>query len=174
MIFRPAIFSALIAFFLTPAKPAAAQISAYGELTGAQLTNLVGTSVLFGPTVGVTDTLVRRIHVEAGIDLRGSFLGASKRLDGVAGGPVLSFWVRGIRPYAEFLVGYAHSNGGLSTPYSGASSAQIELIGGVDKQLNRHLYWRVFEYSYEQYYALGGEFNPKNFSTGLVYRFRLP
>ena len=174
MIFRPAILSALITSLLILGRPAAAQISIYGELTGAQLTNLVGTSVLFGPTVGVTDTLVRRIHIEAGIDLRGSFLGASKRLDGVAGGPVVSFWARGIRPYAEFLVGYAHSNGGLSTPYSAASDAQIEVIFGIDKELNRHIYWRVFEYSYEQYYALGGEFNPKNFSTGLVYRFRLP
>ncbi len=163
--------SALLALCLAGASPAQAQVSAYADFTAAKLTNLVSTSVLYGPTIGLTATLAPLPKVKIGVDLRGTFLGGKKRLDGLAIGPVFAFSMKGVKPYAELLVGYARYNDGLGNPSSATTDGQLDLVAGIDKHINSHIDWRVFEFGYEQYYALGGQFNPKNFSTGLVYHF---
>jgi opacity protein-like surface antigen len=41
---------------------------------------------------------------------------------------------------------------------------------GVAKQVSSR--WDIsVDYSYSQYYALGGEYNPKTFSVGAVFHF---
>jgi hypothetical protein len=166
-----AVGSVLLALCLVGARPAQAQVSAYADFTASKLTNLVGTSVLYGPTIGLTATVVPLSHIKIGVDLRGSFLGASQRLDGIALGPSFAFSVKGLKPYAEILVGFARYNDGLGNPSSATTDGQLDFNGGVDKRITDHIDWRIFEFGYEQYYALGGQFNPKNFSTGIVYHF---
>jgi hypothetical protein len=101
-------------------------------------------------------------------DLRGGFYGGSMRLDGLAIGPKVALPVRKYEAYGEFLVGFARYNNGLNQPASSSTDAQIELNFGLDRSITKRLDWRVFEFGYEQYYGLGGEFNPKTFSTGIV------
>jgi hypothetical protein len=161
--------TALLALSLAAACPAHAQVSAYADFTAAKLTNLVGTKVLYGPSIGLTATLVPLSHLKIGVDLRGSFLGGSQRLDGLALGPIFTFSVKGLKPYAEILVGFARYNDGLGTSTSTTTDGQLNFAGGIDKHITGHFDWRIVEYDYEQYYALGGQFNPKNFSTGVVY-----
>jgi len=163
--------SVLLAFSLAVASPAHAQVSAYADFTASKLTNLTGTSVLYGPTIGLTANLVPLSRVKIGVDLRGSFLGGSQRLDGLALGPIFTFSIKGLKPYAEILVGYARYNDGLGTSTSATTDGQLNFAGGIDKHITDHFDWRIVEYEYEQYYALGGQYNPKNFSTGVVYHF---
>ncbi len=162
---------ALLALSLAAACPAQSQVSAYGEFTAAKLTNLVGTNVLYGPTIGLTATLVPLSHIQIGVDLRGSFLGGSQRLDGLALGPKFTFAFKGMHPYAEILVGYARYNDGKGTASSATTDGQLAAVGGIDRHITQHIDWRIVEFEYQQYYALGGQYNPKNFSTGLVYHF---
>jgi hypothetical protein len=163
--------SALLALSLAGATPAQAQVSVYADFAAAKLTNLTNTYLLYGPTIGLTATLVPLSHVDIGADLRGSFLGGNRRLDGIAVGPRFSTTVKGLKPYAEVLVGFARYNDGLGASTSATSDAQLDVIVGIDKHIRHRIDWRIVEYSYEQFYALGGQFNPKNFSTGLVYHF---
>ena len=40
--------------------------------------------------------------------------------------------------------------------------------GITNRQISKRFDWRVFDFGYQQYYGLGGEFKPKTFSTGVV------
>jgi hypothetical protein len=96
-------------------------------------------------------------------------LGKSQRLDGVALGPKIGFTLhKNYGIYGEFLVGFARYNDGLGNPASASTDSQIQLNAGIDRRVTPRLDWRVFEYGYQQYYGLGGEYNPKTFSTGVV------
>ncbi len=149
-------------------KPAAAQVSAYVDLSASKLTNLVGTNVLYGPTIGLTAQVANKAHLKLYADIRGEFLGGSNRLDGLALGPKLGLPIKKFEAYAEILVGFARYNDGLGKPASATTDAQTEVNFGLDRRVSQRLDWRVFDYGYTQYYALGGQFNPKTFSTGVV------
>ena len=151
------------------AATAHGQVSVYADLSASKLTNLANTYVLVGPTVGVSFNLLDALHLHLGGDLRSSFLGGSQRLDSFVAGPKASFHYRGFDPYAEFLVGFGRYNDGLGHNNSGTSDGLLEVNAGFDRKIAQQFDLRIFEFGYAQYYALGGQFNPKTFSTGVVY-----
>jgi hypothetical protein len=51
---------------------------------------------------------------------------------------------------------------------SASTDSLVEINCGLDHRITSRFDWRVFDFGYEQYYGLGGEFNPKTFSTGVV------
>jgi len=163
--------SALVAISLVAARPAAAQVSAYADFTTDRFTNNGGTSYLFGPTIGLTATLVPLSHLSVGADLRASLMGGKQRLDGIAIGPVFAFSSNNVKPYAEILVGFARYNDGLGTSTSASTNSELDIIGGIDAHLKGHLDWRVVEFAYQQYFAIGTQVVPVSLSTGIVYRF---
>lgn len=153
-------------------QAARAQASVYGEFSISDLHNLVSTDLLYGVTTGVLidgPTLFHRV-VLAG-DLQGRFVGKSgESLDGLSIGPRFKFPLKrlAVTPYGEFMVGFARYN----NPNNGGatSDSTIQVNMGAMKQLSPR--WdAVAEYSYSQYYALGGEYNPKTYSIGGVFHF---
>ena len=154
---------------LMGAKTAHGQASVYADFSASKLTNLANTYVLVGPTVGVSFNLVDALHLHLGGDLRGSFLGGKQRLDSFVVGPRASFRFKGFDPYAEVLVGFGRYNDGLGNRNSGTSDGLLEVNAGFDRKLKGKFDLRIFEFGYAQYYALGGQFNPKTFSSGVVY-----
>ena len=163
--------SALLALCLVPARPAAAQVSAYVDFSADRITNAGATNYLFGPTIGLTANLATLPRLNVGADLRASLMGGKQRLDGIAIGPVFSFSSKGIKPYAEILAGFARYNDGLGTPASASTNGVLNVIGGIDAHLKGHLDWRVVEFAYQQYFAIGTQVVPVSLSTGIVYRF---
>jgi hypothetical protein len=154
---------------------ASAQVSFYGDFSASKLTDVNVTNFLYGPTIGAFLRITALGPVKLDVDLRGSFLSSGgKRLDGVTVGPRFAANARVFRlkPYAEFMVGFARYNNGLNAVAGSTSDAEIQINGGVDRSVSRLFDWRVFEYGYSQYYGLGGIYNPKTFSTGIV--FHLP
>jgi hypothetical protein len=165
---------ALIAGIVAP-NMAHSQVSFYGDFSASKLTYLYNTNVLYGPTVGTFINVATLGPVKLAADLRGTFVGASGvRLDGIVVGPRIATSVKflKLKPYAEFMVGFARYNNGLNQVASSTTNAEIQINGGVDRPVAKLFDWRVFEYSYSQYYGLSGEYNPKTFSTGVV--FHLP
>jgi hypothetical protein len=154
---------------LTMVGPASAQVSVYGDLSANKLTSPSATSVLFGPTLGVTALFVDGGRLTVGADLRGSFVGGGQRLDQISIGPRFSLKTKRFEPYAEFLVGFGRYNGGSGSPYTASTDGEIQVNAGIDHKVRGNFDWRVFEIGYEQYYGNGGVFNPKTFSTGVVY-----
>jgi hypothetical protein len=150
-------------------RPASSQVSVYADLSASKLSNGSSTSVLFGPTLGVTALFVNGGRLTVGADLRGSFVGGGQRLDQISIGPRFSFKTKRVEPYAEFLVGFGRYNGGTGSSYTASTDGQIQVNFGVDHRVKKNFDWRVFEFGYEQYYGNGGAFNPKTFSTGVVY-----
>jgi hypothetical protein len=136
------------------------------KLTGGLVTTT--TNVLVGPTIGVTAELGQKAHLKFSGDLRAGFYGGSMRLDGLAIGPKVALPIRKYVAYTEFLVGFARYNNGQNLPASSSTDSQIEINSGLDRPITKRFDWRIFEFGYEQYYGLGGEFNPKTFSTGIV------
>jgi len=50
------------------------------------------------------------------------------------------------------------------------TDSQIQINGGLAKRVSPR--WDIsVDYSYSQYYALGGQYNPKTFSVGAIYHF---
>ncbi len=153
------------------------QASVYGEFSSSILSDLSDSRVLYGATTGVLyqgPTLFHRIVVDA--DIQGRFVtGSNESLNGVTVGPRFSIPMRhGLAPYAEFMVGFARYKSTGSNPneqaLSGTTDSTIQVNGGLTKRLTAHLD-AVMDYSYAQYYALGGLYNPKTASGGLIYHF---
>ena len=145
---------------------AQAQTSFYVDLTATKFTNLVATNYLYGTTFGVSGYLVGSKRIVLGYDARGQVLGTSQKYDSVAVGPRASVRVKGLKTYGEFLVGFARYNDGAG---NSTTDAEIDFNAGIEKTIKGPISWRVFEYGYKQFYAYGGEYNPKSFSTGVVY-----
>lgn len=164
----------LVALFVVGFVPKTAhsQVSFYADFSASKLTNSAGTNYLYGPTVGGSIDFVPLGPVKVGADIRGSFVGGGgKRLDGVVVGPRVSLHVKplNLKPYGEFMFGFARYNDGAG---NASTDSQIQVNMGVDHQVAKLIDWRVFEYGYSQYYGQNGQYNPKTFSTGVV--FRLP
>jgi hypothetical protein len=168
------LFATLVAGALAP-NVAHSQVSFYGDFTASKLTYQSNTNVLYGPTVGAFINVANFKIIKFSADVRGTFVGSNGvRLDGVVVGPRFETDVKflKLKPYAEFMVGFARYDNGLNQVASSSTDAQIQINGGVDRPIARLFDWRVFDYSYEQYYGLSGQYNPKTFSTGIV--FHLP
>ena len=144
----------------------------YGQFSASQMTSLAGTNDLYGATTGVLldgPTLFHHMVISA--DIQGRFVGKSgEKLDGITAGPRFTFSeAHGISPYGEFLVGFARYN----NPAEGnpTTDSTIQINAGVAKRISSH--WDLsLDYSYAQYYALGGEYNPKTYSFGTVFHFK--
>lgn len=165
----------LLAAGFALAQPAFSQVSAYVDFSATKLTGntpqlTVATDVLYGPTVGITKSLIGGHHMFLAGDIRGTFVGgAGKRLDGAVVGPRVAFPIKKLSPYVEGMVGFARYNDGLNTKTSSTTDAQIQINGGIDYRLSKSFDWRAFEYGYSQFYGNGGNYNPKTFSTGVVF-----
>jgi hypothetical protein len=164
-------FGWLLVFVLgaAVAKPASAQVSVYADLSASKLTGGLGTqttNVLYGPTIGLTARIAGNKHLNLSGDVRTGFYQHSAGLDEVAFGPKVGFAVKKFEPYAEVLVGFGRYN---DPNHAASTDAQMEVNCGLDWKRPGRIDWRVFEYGYQQYYGNGGEFNPKTFSTGLVF-----
>jgi hypothetical protein len=153
-------------------QAARAQAAVYGEFSVSDLHNLVSTDLLYGATTGVLidgPTMFHRV-VLAG-DIQGRFVHKSgESLDGLTIGPRFELPLKKLKltPYGEFMVGFARynnpNNGGPTT------DSTIQLNMGVSKQVSPR--WdAVADYSYSQYYALGGQYNPKTYSIGGIFYF---
>jgi len=150
------------------AKPASSQVSVYADFSASKLTGgLVNptTNVLYGPTIGLTAVLGTKKNLVLSGDLRTGFYGNGARLSQAAVGPKLGLNVRNFQAYTEILVGFGRYNNGTG---AASTDAQTEVNCGLDLRGKGILDWRVFDFGYEQYYGLGGIYNPKTFSTGIV------
>ena len=162
---------------LAALKPAMGQVSVYADFSASKMTNLIGSTEAYGPTLGVSGRLGTAYRVHVSGDVRafrysGGNLALGKNnltLTGLSVGPKLSVSVHKFEPYVELAVGFARYDDGDGNPASKTTDGQTELIAGTDYQVSKRFDWRVMEFSYKQYYALGGEFNPKTLSTGIVY-----
>lgn len=163
----------LLAGVIAPGS-AKAQSAAYGDFSISDFTNLRQTNILPGASLGLlVGTFPLGRHVEMTGDIQGRFLHKSGlSWNGVAVGPRFQFPMQrhGLAPYAEFLIGYARINSQQDGMKSGSTDSEMQVNGGVAKRLTAH--WDAdLQYSYAQYYALGGEYNPKTFSLGVIYHF---
>ena len=91
------------------------------------------------------------------------------QLGGLGVGPKVGFVIKRAEPYAELRVGFARYNDGLGNQNSGTTDNQVDGAFGLDYRLTQRFDLRVFEFDYKRYGANNGEFNPKVFSTGIVY-----
>jgi hypothetical protein len=149
-----------------------AQVAAYGTFSVTKAQNLASDNILYGATTGLVLTKLHGIgKFDFGANLQGRFVSAGNfNLDAITFGPrVLLPRLIGLRPYAEFLVGFAHVKSPADQAQASTDST-MQINGGVMKRLTPHLDL-VGEYSYSQLYSFGGEYNPKTFSVGGVYYF---
>jgi len=160
-----ALFAA-VALLCAPVWRAHAQASAYVDLTAAKFTGSAGSNYLYGPTFGVSGPVAGSERIVLSFDARGQVLGTSQKYDSIAVGPRVRVRIKGLDPYGEFLVGFARYNDGAG---NATTDAEINFNAGIERAIKGPISWRIFEYGYKQYYALGGQFNPKSFSTGIVY-----
>jgi len=154
-------------------KQAEAQAEAYGQFSVTDLTNLASTDLLYGATTGLVIDGPTWHHMVIAADIQGRFVRKSgESLNGVGAGPRFSFPMKhGLTPYGEFLVGFARYNTNYVKNQIGATTdSQIQINGGLAKRVTPR--WDVTaDYSYSQYFALGGEYNPKTFSVGAMFHF---
>jgi hypothetical protein len=83
----------------------------------------------------------------------------------------------GLKPYGMFSVGDGRTRPPLSNVH--VNKLEVNITGGVDKELNRHVDWRIVEIGYGSVTTIssntfGGPSIPTakllNFSTGFVFR----
>lgn len=149
-----------------------AQGAAYGTFSVTRAQGAASDSMLYGATTGLLLTRLTGLKgFDLGANLQGRFVSTGNfSLDGISFGPRVQLpKVIGLRPYAEFLVGFAHVKSTADQANSSTDST-MQINGGVMKRITPHLDV-VGEYSYSQLYAFGGEYNPKTFSVGGVYHF---
>lgn len=163
----------LVVAGIAPRK-AEGQAEVYGQFSVTDLTNLTSTDLLYGATTGLVIDGPNWHHMVISADIQGRFVRKSgEELNSAAAGPRFSFLLKkhGLTPYGEFLVGFARYNTTIYPAQNGATTdSQIQVNVGVAKQVSPR--WDISaDYSYSQYYALGGEYNPKTFSVGAVFHF---
>jgi len=161
----------VFALGLAVVRPATSQAAAYVDFSASKLTGGIATTttnVLYGPTIGLTAQLGSKAHLKFYADIRAGIYGSGQKLDEVGLGPKLGLDFKKFEAYAELLVGFARYNDGLGNPASGSTDSQVDMNFGLDRRITERFDWRVIEFGYEQYYGLGGVYNPKTFSTGVV------
>jgi len=168
---------ALFAFAVMCAVPARAQVGVYVNYTATQISDrtINTTRTLYGPTAGLTYDAFDMGPISFAADFRGSY-GIQSGANGaslatIQFGPRLGFKVKRLRPYGEFLIGFARYNDGYNKTNSKTTDAQYTLGAGVDWGLTKHVSWRVIDYDWSKNMANSGELNPRAYSTGIVFRF---
>jgi len=163
------IAAALLIIAAAP-KASQAQAAVYGEFSVSDLHNLSTTDFLYGATTGVLIDGRTFHHVLLSGDLQGRFVRKSgESLNGITVGPRVSIHAKyGLVPYGEFMIGFARYNN--PTNYGPTTDSTIQANAGVSRQITPH-FDAVADYSYSQYYALGGQYNPKTFSIGTIFHF---
>jgi len=160
------------------AKKAEAQVEVYGNFSVTDLTESpttgTFTDLLYGATTGLVIDGPTWHHMLISADIQGRFVRKSgESLNGVAAGPRFSFPLKkhGVTLYGEFLVGFARYNTNYVAGQIGSTTdSQIQVNPGISKRVSPR--WDISaQYSYSQYYALGGAYNPKTFSVGAVLHF---
>jgi len=156
-------------------RKAKGQAEVYGDFSVMSLNNGINADLLYGGTTGlvIDGPTWHRMVISA--DIQGRFVCKSgESLNGAAAGPRFSFPLKkhGLTPYGEFLVGFARYNNSIYKyePMGSTTDGQIQINMGVAKKVSPR--WDISaDYSYSQYYALGGEYNPKTFGVGAVFHF---
>lgn len=162
----------VLAFLLCFAAAATAQVGIYGEFSSAKLDE----GWIHGPTFGAYFESHLVPVVSLGLDARGSFLGSGdngspKLNSGLAGPRVgLKLHIIPIQPYVEALIGAGHIEAGAGPARTSETKFEYQFLGGLDLTILPRIDWRVVEFSYGGLSSLGGSFNPKTISTGLVLR----
>jgi len=161
----------VFALALAVVRPASSQVAAYVDFSASDLTGgiaTVTTNILYGPTIGLTAQLGSKAHLKLYADIRAGLYGSGQKLDEVGLGPKLGLDFKKFEAYTEFLVGFGRYNNGLNAAASSSTDSQIEMNFGLDRRISERFDWRLIEFGYEQYYGLGGVYNPKTYSTGVV------
>jgi hypothetical protein len=164
----------LLVVGMSPRK-SEAQVELYGNFGATLLNNLSTKDTLYGGTGGLIVDGPTWHHMVISADIQGRFMRKSgESLNGAAAGPRFSFPLKrhGLTPYAEFLVGFARYNNSIYTyqPMGPTTDGQMQINGGIAKRVSPR--WDVdLNYSYSQFYALGGEYNPKEIGAGVIYHF---
>jgi len=130
---------------------------------------------LFGPTGGLIVSLHSGHNMDLGADFRASYLQESganaASLTGFLIGPRVATHYKRLKPYGEFLMGFARYNNNSATAPEQTTDSEVELNAGLDFAVKKHFDWRVIDYSWAKYLADSGEFNPRTYSTGVVFHF---
>jgi len=155
-------------------RHASAQAELYGQFSVSDLKNLAYTDLLYGATTGVlVDGPTLFHHVVLSADVQGRFVRkTNEQMNGVTVGPRFSLPLKkhGLTPYGEFLIGFARFNSTYNFIPGPTTDSTIQLNAGVAKQITPR--WDAsVDYSYAEYFAFGGEYNPKTFSVGAVFHF---
>lgn len=141
------------------------------------------TSQIFaGFGMGFYDEFSHSASVDAGVDVRGTFLqGAGAHLNSFMVGPRVAFKpVRyGFKPYGEAMIGVGRSRTAHNP--AGLGRFQYSIAAGADRPIASHVDFRVLEIGYGAVETISsstfnGGGNPITsrlitFSTGLVFRF---
>jgi len=155
------------AFSLT--RQASCQASVYGDFSAAQISDLQGKDFLYGVTGGILTNFGSRHHIDVSGDLQATYLrGSGQTFTGAVLGPRLAFAAGKFTPSIEGLVGFGRYNDGRGNAASASTDALIEGSFALDRQITKHLDWRVVQASYSQFFELGNRFHPWNFGTGVV------
>ncbi len=166
-----------IAMLAMTTKAAHAQASVYLDYGATMMTtdNQTISRILYGPIGGLMFNVRSGHNIDLGGDIRGSYLQQSganaASLTGLVLGPRLATHIKRAKPYGEFLMGFARFNNNVPSAPNNTTDSEVELNAGVDFPVRKHIDWRVFEYSWGKYLADSGEFNPRTYSTGIVFHF---
>jgi hypothetical protein len=154
---------------------AQAQTAVYGEFSAGLFNDPTASRTLYGGTAGILfGRPYHRLLLQG--DVQGRFVtGSNEKLVSGAVGPRVSVMLgHGFSPYGELLVGFGRYTSTSSNPNEaapgGTTDGILEFNGGLTKTLSPH-FDAVVDYSYAQFYALGGIYNPKTVSVGAMYHF---
>jgi hypothetical protein len=167
---------ALLSLMSIASRAAWAQADFYAQFSESEMTNPVSTQYLPGATVGVMlEGPSVFHHVLIAADIQGRFVESSSlKLNGAVVGPRLSVPVKhGLVPYGEFMIGFARlfSNAPGINLNGSTTDSEIQINAGLAKRISPRCDATV-DYSYAQYYGLGGMYNPKTFSAGAIFHLQ--
>ena len=149
-----------------------AQVLVYMEASASDLKSGPAGDYLYGGTAGLLlqgPAVFKRLVLSGDVQTR--YVDHNgERLMGVAVGPRASLPIHRFKlnPYVEFMVGYARYRASTAANAENTTDNQWQVNMGVSRPLSSRLDL-VADYSYSQYGANGGEYNPKSYSAGLIF-----
>lgn len=162
----------LLLFLLLLPFSASAQTGVYASFSASNF-DLPNIGWQYGPTFGLYHDFAHAPLLSAGADARASLLGSgsTKAYTGLIGPRVqLHPHLLPVKPYAEVLIGAGQVEYGQGTAHTDSTKFAYQLIGGADVTILPRIDWRVAEFSFGGFSALGDSFHPKTLSTGVVLR----
>ena len=190
-------FLAAIAGFVVATGVAQAQIGVYATPVFSRISNSTPDSGPFaflganttsrffsGFGLGIYDDLYHSGNLEAGLDLRGSFLrGNGAGLNSLLFGARAAYKLEqhpNMKPYVQVGIGVGSSKSALNPVH--ISKLEYNVAAGLDYSFASHVDFRVIEVGYGSVQTIstsaidqvGAVSNSQlvNFSTGLVFRFK--